>query len=438
VIKKLKTLYTKLDVHTAEVVRKSAASTVVKVAGMLIGLGVSIFLGRTISADGLGIINLANRIVQMLIVFGLLGMNQVIIKEVAISHNRKRLSHIGNVMYTAYLLNGSITLVISVIFIFISPWLAINIFNEPRLTYPLIVALLVMTPQIFSRIFSSGLVGYRKIWQSNLVEQTLSIAVTGLILFVSVWFFHNDITIRLVALFYAFGRVIVTVSVGFYWKTLYNYKDKRINLSKQLLRTALPLLLVSAASIIMRNADVIVLGILADSKSIGLYTVAARLSLLIVFLLQIINSAVAPKIAILYKNGKITELEKMISQITKVISFIGLVPLIIFMIAGKFILGIWGTEFTEAYWILVILSIGQFVNIATGTVGVILTMTGNEKIQSKISLVSLSLYLLLMPILIKLLGVNGAAIATAIVLIGENIAKVIYVKRKVGIKPIGL
>ncbi|RLD45107.1 MAG: flippase [Bacteroidetes bacterium] len=437
-IKKLKTLYTKLDVHTAEVVRKSAASTVVKVAGMLIGLGVSIFLGRTISADGLGIINLANRIVQMLIVFGLLGMNQVIIKEVAISHNRKRLSHIGNVMYTAYLLNGSITLVISVIFIFISPWLAINIFNEPRLTYPLIVALLVMTPQIFSRIFSSGLVGYRKIWQSNLVEQTLSIAVTGLILFVSVWFFHNDITIRLVALFYAFGRVIVTVSVGFYWKTLYNYKDKRINLSKQLLRTALPLLLVSAASIIMRNADVIVLGILADSKSIGLYTVAARLSLLIVFLLQIINSAVAPKIAILYKNGKITELEKMISQITKVISFIGLVPLIIFMIAGKFILGIWGTEFTEAYWILVILSIGQFVNIATGTVGVILTMTGNEKIQSKISLVSLSLYLLLMPILIKLLGVNGAAIATAIVLIGENIAKVIYVKRKVGIKPIGL
>ena len=99
---------------------------------------------------GLGIINLSNRIIKILLVVGLLGMRQVIIKEVAIAHNKKDLTHIGNVMHTAVLLNGGITLLLTVIFILLSPWLANEVFNEPKLTYPLIAFLIVITPQIFS------------------------------------------------------------------------------------------------------------------------------------------------------------------------------------------------------------------------------------------------------------------------------------------------
>jgi len=106
----LKNKLATLDIHTLEVLRKSSASTVVKVAGMAIGLLVSVFLGRTIGAEGLGIINLSNRVVNILLVIGLLGMRQVIIKEVAIAHNKKNFAHIGNVMHTAYWLNGGVTL----------------------------------------------------------------------------------------------------------------------------------------------------------------------------------------------------------------------------------------------------------------------------------------------------------------------------------------
>ena len=421
-----------LDEHTLEVVKKSSASTVVKVIGMAIGLLVSVFLGRTIGADGLGIINLSNRIVNILIIVGLLGMRQVIIKEVAIAHNKKDFGHIGNVMHTAYWLNGAITLVLSVILIFLSPWISNTVFNEPRLQYPLMVALIVMTPQVFSRVFSSALVGYRKIWQSNLVQQTLSIAITGIVLGI-ISLLKLEITIKLVAVCYAIGRVGVTVSVGLYWKTLYHFKSKRKVITKQLLKTSIPLFFVSISGIVMTNTDAIILGVFTNSKSIGLYTVAVKIAMLTSFFLQVTNASVAPKIAFLYAESKLDELERMVQKVTMGLSVFGLISMIVFLVFGRSILSVWGDEFTSAYWILIILSFGQFVSIASGAVNNLLVMTNNEVIVSKIHVFFMFLAIFLGVPLIYYFGIIGAAITTTIIVVGENLTKIIIVKSKIGI-----
>jgi len=400
---------------------------------MAIGLGVSVFLGRTLGADGLGVINLSNRIINILLVVGLLGMRHVIIKEVAIAYNKKDYVHIGNVMYTAYWLNGGITLALSVLLILLSSWLANNVFNDSRLTYPLMVALVVMTPQIFSRLFSSALVGYQKIWQSNLVEQTLSTGIAGLLLLL-LWLFKFEITINRVAVIYAIGRIIVTLSVGLYWKSLYQNRGKNKLITNRLLKTSLPLFIITASGIVMANADAIILGMFADAKDVGLYTVAARIALLTSFFLQVTNASVAPKIAALYESGKKKELEKMIQQVTKGLGFIGAASLFIFILLGKYILGIWGKEFINAYWVLIILSIGQFVNIAAGAVGIILVMTGFENIQSKISLIFIFINILLDVLFIYFFGIIGAAISIALVVITKNTLYIILIYKKLGIK----
>lgn len=421
-----------LDIHTHEVVLKSISSSAVKVIGMTIGLLVSIFLGRTLGAEGLGIINLSNRVVTLIIMLCLLGMQQVLIKEVAIGYNRKDWQHIGDVTHTAYLMNGAVTLVVSVIFILISPWLSHNIFNEPRLTIPLSIAFIVMTPQVFSRLFASSLIGYRKIWQSNLVDQTLSLGIVGIILLL-LWLLKVEITIISTAIAYAFGRVIVMLSVGLYWNKLFSLKGKRKFLAKSMLKTSLPLLLVTSTAIISASASLIMLGWLDESKQVGLYSVAARIALLTSFFLQVTNSAISPKLASLYADGKIREMGKMVQRVTKGLSIIAFVPLFIFIIAGKSILSLWSAEFIEAYWILVILSIGQFFNISTGATGVLLNMCGFEKIQGRISTIFVLLNLILNYILIRHFGAKGAAIATAITVAGINIVRVIYVKKKINI-----
>lgn len=431
-IKFFRNKFSLLDIHTTEVIVKSASSTLVKIGGMIIGLGVSIFLGRTLGADGLGIINLSNQTATLVIAFCLLGMRQVVIKEVAIGHNRKNWQHIGNVMYSAYWINGIITLLVSVVLILLAPWLSENVFNDSRLTIPLSIAFAVLTPQVFSRIFSSGLIGFHKIWQSNLADQTLSFGVIGVIL-LFMWIINYEITIITAAIVYAIGRIAVMITLGLYWKSLTRYKGKNKYIGNILLKTALPLLLVTSTAVIASNASTIILGWLVDTKQVGLYTVAARIALLTSFFLQVSNASISPKIAEMYAAGKSREMEKMIQQVTKGLGLIGLFSFLLFVVFGKFILGLWGSEFIEAYWILIILSAGQIVNIATGASGLTLIMCGFEKTQSRISIFSVLLNIPLNIVLIYLYGAMGAALATAISLASENVLKVIYAYKKVGV-----
>lgn len=424
----LRKIKSKIDIHSLEVFQKSLLSIVVKAIGYFFALGLSVFLGRTIGAEGLGIINLSNRVVVIMLMIGLFGMNKVIIKEVAIAHNKKDLEHIGNVMHSAYLLNGLISISLSIVLIVLSPWLANSVFEEPKLTYPLIIAFVVMTPQIFSRIFSSGLIGFGKIWQSNLVDQALSICFTSLIVFIT-WLFVQELSVNMVAICYAIGRVVVTISVGLYWTNIYKNNVSSQKIFAELLKMAKPIFFISIAGVVINSSDIIILGFFTDAKDVGIYVVAARIALLTSLLLHITNSALSPKIAALYAENNIKSLEEMIKRITTGLFFIGLFVFLVFIFSGNWILSIWGEEFVEAYWILIILGFGQLVNLSTGALGIILIMTGHEKTQRNISICFMMIFLILSFTIIPIYGALGASIASATTVLGINITKLIYVKK---------
>lgn len=421
-----------LDIHTQEVLKKSIASIVVKASGMVLALFLSVFLGRTIGAEGLGIINLSNRIITLSLLLCLFGIRTVLVKNVAIGYNLKNWLSIKSYMHTAYIFNGLLSILIVTILLLLTPWLTEYVFDEPRLKIPLAIAIISMIPQTFSRIFSAGINGFRKIWQSNLVDQTLSIVIV-LIILLSFYFLNKEITIIRIAIAYAIGRLVVAFTMGVYWNKLFSYQAKPNFILKQVLKPALPILWISISSVIAANADVIMLGWLSDTKQVGLYTVAASIALLTSFFLQVTNSVISPKLAGLFAENKKAEMQKMVQQTTKGLTFIAGVPLLIFIIFGKQILGLWGEEFIGSYPILVILSIGQFFNISTGCSGLLLVMCGYEKFHGYISFAFVVFNLTLNYILISKYGAIGAAIASAITVTGGNITKVLVSKKKVGI-----
>jgi O-antigen/teichoic acid export membrane protein len=67
-----------------------------------------------------------------------------------------------------------------------------------------------------------------------------------------------------------------------------------------MLKMAAPLLVVSGTYVISANADIVMLGWLSNSKDVGVYSVAARLALLVSFFQVVTNSAISPKLAALY------------------------------------------------------------------------------------------------------------------------------------------
>jgi len=290
----------------------------------------------------------------------------------------------------------------------------------------------MVVPQVLSRIFASGVNGFRKIWQSNLVSDTLSSAVVALGLVVLI-LFKIEITVINVAVLFAIGRVSVTLAVGTYWKHLFRFKGKWVPQTRPMLNVALPLLIVTSTSTIAANADTVMLGWLSNAREVGFYSVASRLGLLTNFFLAISISTLSPKIASLYAEKKIKELEKMIQQITKGLFFLGIGTIAVYFFAGKFILNLWGDEFIASYWVLIIITAGQFFNISTGSTGIFLMMTGYEKVIGQITVLSAVINLGLNYILIPKFGAVGAAIATASTVTTENIIKIIVVKRQTGI-----
>ena len=180
-----------------------------------------------------------------------------------------------------------------------------------------------------------------------------------------------------------------------------------------MLKMAIPLLLVKATSLIMDSSDVVMLGLLSNPEQVGVYSVAARLALLGTFFLHVTNSAISPKLASLFANGQMEEMERMVKTVTAMLIVVATVFILMCIFFGKTVLGLWGSGFSEAYFVLVILSFGQFLNISTGCSGLLLIMCGHERVHSWISVVAVLVNVVLNYIFITYYGAVGAAIATA-------------------------
>jgi O-antigen/teichoic acid export membrane protein len=424
----LKKITSKLDTHTLEVLEKSSKTLLLKILGMISGLVVSVFLGRTLGTEGLGVVNFANKFGMILLILTMFGFQNVIIKSIAIAKGKLDNYSIATALKTSLVFNGILSLFIACMgTIFLPLTLDIWSYNQD-LYIPLLIVFVMLIPQTISRVYASALNGFGKIWQANLVNQTLSIILVGLGL-IFYWTFNIVFTPVSVLLLYAISRIIMAVIVKVLWDQTFKNNIKGLFNFKPMLKMAKPLFLVSGTGVIASNADVIMLGVLGTFKDVGIYSVAVQVALLTSLFLQVSNAAISPKLASLFHDSNFSKMQLMVQRVTKGLSFIGLLFVVFVVLLGQWLLGFWGAEFQEAYWVLVILTIGQFFNIATGCSGMLLVMCGFEKIHGYISLLSVMLNIILNVTLITKYGALGAAIATAITVILENIVKVFAANR---------
>ncbi len=433
----LNKLLNKIGIAPSKSINDTIYTFFVRASGIVIGTLISIFLGRTLGAKGLGIISLTNQIIGILLMFSLLGIPTVVVKEVSIAFSRKDWSHANSVIATSLKINSVWGIALIIAGYFFIPYAVTNIFQEPLLELPLKIALFAMLFQIFTSIFTSAINGYRKIWQSSLGNNTASLFIV-IILLLFQYFLNYHITVVMVIWDYAISRVFVTIILGIYWKIIHHSSNNKKFIHKPILKVALPLLFAQATSIIANSADVIMIGWLMSAKDVGLYSVAAKIAIISTIFLQVTNAVIAPKVAAMYAENKIKEIEKVVQRVTKYLTIIGIAIFMLIIMTGQFVLLIWGEEFRVSYFALIILSFGNFINVSSGALGLILTMCGQERIFSIIIFFTAIINIVLNYSLIPSIGVNGAAMATAVTLITGNLLGAYFVKKKVNISIIKL
>jgi len=427
----LSRVFSKLDNHTLEAVQKSGPSLLVKILGMIATLVGSVLMGRTLGVEGYGILELANRIGSFVLVFCTFGLQYVVLKEMAIGIAEKHWQLVLNTMYTSLKFTGLLSVAVCVLLILLSPYLSSVFFDMKALTIPLQLVMAGVFFQTISRSYMSGINAYGKIWQSNLGDQTLGMIIVLIVYLVLIGI--DALSVTTAAIAFLTARIVVALVFGAYWNRLKPKTNFIKKLRTELLKPATRLLLASGSGIVSASAATIILGIISTATEVGLYNLAARLSLLTLLIIQITNSALAPKIASLYASNRKEELQKLLYNFTIVLALVGLAAWLSFAVLGRPVIKLWGEDFEAAYLYLIILAFGQMINTSGGAIGITLMMTNNEKIIGKIAFTFMVLAVILNIIFISFFGGLGACIATTICAIGETITRLIVLKRTTGI-----
>ena len=120
-IKYIKNKINLLDENTIDVFKKSGGVLIVRIPCIIFGFIISIILGRTLGANGLGIFSLTEKITTIVMVVSLFGMSQYVIKNVAIFKSKNDGNKIQSIVYTAIIYSSLSTLILMVFLYFLSP-----------------------------------------------------------------------------------------------------------------------------------------------------------------------------------------------------------------------------------------------------------------------------------------------------------------------------
>jgi len=179
------------------------------------------------------------------------------------------------------------------------------------------------------------------------------------------------------------------------------------------------------------HASIILLGTLVSSDSVRIFRVALGVSELIPIGLIGLNAALAPTAASLFVKGELKRLQNIVSKSTRAIFLFTLPIVLVLAFGGRNIITLfYGKSYIHAYSPLAILCIAQLFNVGSGSVGMLLNMSGNEKDTVRgVSLAAL-INVILNFLLIPQLGVVGAAIAsgTSLIILNVMLAKLLFKK----------
>jgi O-antigen/teichoic acid export membrane protein len=205
----------------------------------------------------------------------------------------------------------------------------------------------------------------------------------------------------------------------------------------ELLQSSIPLFWVQIMALILQWMSSLLLGIWGTVEDVGIFNVALRTSFITSLLLVSINSIAAPKYAALYKKGDIKALGSTALNSTKMVVLFASPVLLLFFLAPHWVMKIFGDKFVSGAYVLMILTGGQFINAITGSVSVLLVMSGNERLHRNSFIFSMIICVTLNFILVPTFGLIGAAIATAVGNAAKNIcaAYLVWVHLRINTVP---
>lgn len=204
---------------------------------------------------------------------------------------------------------------------------------------------------------------------------------------------------------------------------------------REWLKVSLPMFFGSGMFLILRQADVIMIGIILGPADAGIYAVVSRITSLVFFGLHAIDNIAAPMISELHSKEQFHRLQRMVTLAARGAFSLTFIMSIVLFFLGAYVLSLFGEDFVVGYQAMMILLIGMVIKSLFGSAGFLMSMTGHHKQAAIIVGIAAALNIMMNAVLIPLYGLMGAAIATAVSNAFWSIVVLVYVLRRVNINP---
>ncbi len=397
-----------------------------RILGMFLSYVAILIISNFFGAEVYGRYSLSLVILQFLILIFSLGLTPSTVKLTADVNFFQK-----NKPSNRYLLNSIILLLVSTILcgLFVAVFkdkLAVNLFNDKKLIPYFNYISIFIVFAAFHIFIAEFIRARQKFIQYGIYLYVMPYMFLIVFLLLTKYLNYDEsftflsyllslLLLSLIMLWYLPGKSLFT-------ENTYSYKA--------LLNLSFPMMFSAAFIFISNWTDIFMLGALVSKADVGIYNAAYKLAILALVVVNAVNTVLAPKISDFYSKNRLDKIETEVQKATKIISVVTIPIVVVLILFRKQLLGLFGPEFAQGETALVIISLGLLFNALSGSVAQVLNMTKHQKQLRLFTLISALVNILLNFVLIKKLGIIGAAIASLVSNVLLNLLCIVYIKKQ--------
>ncbi|MCC2113351.1 MAG: lipopolysaccharide biosynthesis protein [Hyphomicrobiales bacterium] len=186
------------------------------------------------------------------------------------------------------------------------------------------------------------------------------------------------------------------------------------------IRASLPMFLIEGFFVLLTNTDVVVAGWYLPPEEIAIYFAVIKTLALVHFVYFAVRAAAAHKFSQYHAAGDREQLTSFIRDSVRWTFWPSFAVSIAMLLVGRWFLMLFGEGFVDGYPLVFILVVGVLARASIGPAEALLTMAGQQHLCATIYGMTFLLNLALNLLLIPMVGLAGAAIATTCAILFET------------------
>ena len=403
-----------MSTYTRKAVSGAGISFVMGLLAMAVAYATRVVLARYLGPTDYGLFYAVLTFVLFFLFFRDLGLGHSLVKYIAEFKVDNRYNEIKTAILSVLLFQLCSSFILIVFFIGFAETVAEQYFQSEKAPLMLYILVVYIIFSVFFILLKSIFRGFQKMFLFSSVEFVKNLLVLLFVFF----FFKLGYGLLSPVLAFSVASILLFLLYLFLALRLSQFRKSRIvdfsHISKKVILFGIPLFAVSFAEKIISSIDTLVLTYFRPLEEVGIYNVVLPSSLILLYFGTSVATTAFPLVSELWKKNDVRRLTEGLRLLHKY-SFLAVVPVIftIFSFSEFFITLFFGAEYNSGARALQILVVGILFFIVATINTHFISAIGKPKVVAKMILVAAVLNIIFDLLLVPFLGMDGAAIATA-------------------------